>query len=264
MEFIVFLIITVINFILGVTILLKGIKNKVNISFFFVILSIIFWAISNYLGDYFAESVKNEFFSTLFTRLAYTAATLIAVLFLYFVLIFPREKIKTSKIKYFIIFLIAITVGIFTQTKLIISHVDIVDLKVNVITGQIYPIFTAYFLLFMGLAFIVLIKKYRKSSGIEKMQIQYLFLGTFLTTLFAAITNLIIPVLTKNFYFSRYGTSFTVILVAFTAYAIIKHRLMDIVVIIRKVTILGILLMIILGIFSMVAFGLPFVFADSL
>ena len=102
MEFIVFLIITVINFILGVTIILKGIKNKVNISFFFVILSIIFWAISNYLGDYFAESVKNEFFSTLFTRLAYTAATLIAVLFLYFVLIFPREKIKTSKIKYFL------------------------------------------------------------------------------------------------------------------------------------------------------------------
>ena len=56
----------------------------------------------------------------------------------------------------------------------------------------------------------------------------------------------------------------SLIWVAFTAYAIVKHRLLDIVVIIRKVTILGILLMIILGIFSMVAFGLPFVFADSL
>ena len=120
------------------------------------------------------------------------------------------------------------------------------------------------FFLLMGVAFIVLIKKYRKTIGIERMQIQYLFLGTFLTTLAGLITNLIFPYFSGNSSTSRFGPYFTVFLVAFTAYAIVKHRLLDIVVIIRKVTILGILLMIILGIFSMVAFGLPFVFADSL
>ena len=77
-------------------------------------------------------------------------------------------------------------------------------------------------------------------------------------------TNLIFPYFSGNSSTSRFGPYFTVFLVAFTAYAIVKHRLLDIVVIIRKVTILGILLMIILGVFSMVAFGLPFVFADSL
>src|SRR3989344_961830 len=248
-----------INLILAFFIL-RNKRSGINLLFAAVIFCIIIWTIANYGADV----VSDYTIALILTRATFFAASLIASLFLYFCILFPVPKNKQSIGVILSVFTPGILFAAISFTHYIVPSIVQTPNGVDVNFNSLFLPFALFFLLLMGAAFIVLIKKYRKSIGIERMQIQYLFLGTFLTTLAGLITNLIFPYFSGNSSTSRFGPYFTVFLVAFTTYAIIKHRLLDIVVIIRKVTILGILLMIILGIFSMVAFGLPFVFADSL
>ena len=248
-----------INLILAFFIL-RNKRSGINLLFAAVIFCIIIWTIANYGADV----VSDYTIALILTRATFFAASLIASLFLYFCILFPVPKKKRSIGVILSVFIPGILFAALSFTHYIVPNIVQTPNGVDVNFNSLFLPFTLFFLLLMGAAFIVLIKKYRKTVGIERMQIQYLFLGTFLTTLAGLITNLIFPYFSGNSSTSRFGPYFTVFLVAFTTYAIVKHRLLDIVVIIRKVTILGILLMIILGIFSMVAFGLPFVFADSL
>ena len=97
------------------------------------------------------------------------------------------------------------------------------------------------------------------------MQIRYVLSAIAISAIAGVVFNLVLPIIFSNARLTYIGPPISgLIFIAISTYAIIKHRLLDIVVIIRKVTILGILLMIVLGIFSLVAFGLPFVFAESL
>ena len=151
-----------------------------------------------------------------------------------------------------------------TSIKGIVIGVNISEYPVIVKHGWIYPFLGIYFVVYLAAIFYTLIKKRKVHSGIQKTQLNYFFVGTFLFLSVAIITNLIAPLVFNNDSLTRYGPASSIFLSSIISYAIFKHRLFDIAVIIRKVTILGILLMIILGVFSMVAFGLPFVFADSL
>ena len=85
----------------------------------------------------------------------------------------------------------------------------------------------------MGLLF--LIKTYRKAIGIERLQVKYCLLGMFFTSILGVTNNLFLPMagISK---FNWLGPSFTVIMVGFTAYSIVKHRLMDINIVLKKGT----------------------------
>jgi len=79
----------------------------------------------------------------------------------------------------------------------------------------------------MGASFYKLIKKQKTVRGIEKAQIKYIFYGTLGTLILGVLANLILPVLGYG-RASTLGPSFSLILIGFTTYAIIKHRFMDV------------------------------------
>ena len=56
----------------------------------------------------------------------------------------------------------------------------------------------------------------------------YLFIGALLTGIGASLNNLILPYLTGTAEYSKFGLYFTVFLVGFTTYAILKHRLLKV------------------------------------
>jgi hypothetical protein len=88
--------------------------------------------------------------------------------------------------------------------------------------------------MFGGLFF--LLKSYIASVGLERIQIIYCFLGIFLTFIPAITFNLIIPSFLGTSRFSHLGPSSTIILLSFFTYAILKHRLMDIHIVLKKGT----------------------------
>jgi two-component system nitrogen regulation sensor histidine kinase GlnL len=98
------------------------------------------------------------------------------------------------------------------------------------------PIFHAYtpviIICFLALQ-INLIRKMRRSTGIELRQIQHVLLGVFGMTLLATVTNVYAPAFGVTS-MEAYGPVFIVLLVASFSYAMVRYHLLDIWVIISR------------------------------
>ena len=104
----------------------------------------------------------------------------------------------------------------------------------NFIYGPAHRLFGIYFLLVFATGIYTLWKTSNQASGTTRVQLLYLLLGISLTGAGAITTNLIIPVVWKTSQYSLLGPYFSLLFFSFSAHAIIRHRLMDIRVFIRK------------------------------
>ena len=107
-------------------------------------------------------------------------------------------------------------------------------LRPNFIYGPLHSLFGTYFLLCFGFALYTLGRKIRAASGIKKLQLHYLLLGCVIGGAGAITTNLLIPLVWKTSQYSVLGPYFSLALAFSSAHAIIRYRLMDIRVVIRK------------------------------
>lgn len=100
--------------------------------------------------------------------------------------------------------------------------------------GPLYRPFAINFLLTWLLGVVVIVQKWRQARGVERTQLQYLALGTVVTTAGGIITNLILPLLTNRSTYAYLGPHFTLVWLAVVAHAIIRHRLMDLRLVIHR------------------------------
>ncbi|OGZ86530.1 MAG: hypothetical protein A2463_03495 [Candidatus Staskawiczbacteria bacterium RIFOXYC2_FULL_32_10] len=174
----------------------------------------------------------------LWCTILYVTPTLIASSFLYFTYIFPSQKEKYIWWRTILIF------GINLAIIVMVIWPGFIIKEVNIRSGQEKEIiFTTYYwfyflytLLFFSFGFLRLFIKYFRNKGIERSQIIYLATGYSLAANLAFATNLIMPWL-GSFFLNWLGQVLTCIMVAFTTYAILKYRLMDIRIVVRKVAV---------------------------
>ncbi len=107
----------------------------------------------------------------------------------------------------------------------------------QVVYGPLHKVFGLYIYSSLGYGLFILLQKLRRARGLIKLQLRYVFLGIFTFVLGATTTNLLIPLIFRTSYFSGYGPIFMMIMIATTAHAIIRHRLMDIKVVIQTGTV---------------------------
>jgi PAS domain S-box-containing protein len=105
--------------------------------------------------------------------------------------------------------------------------------KANFVYGPLHPLFGVYFLLSFVLALYTLWKTTTAASGLRKLQLRYLLLGILLGGSGAITTNLLIPLFAGTSRYSAIGPYFSLLVVSFSAHAIIRYRLMDIRVVLR-------------------------------
>src|SRR5215813_3269883 len=101
-------------------------------------------------------------------------------------------------------------------------------------TGPLYPAFGIFFVSCLSVSLIVLIKKWHAERGRARAQLQFVVTGTVLSEALGITTNLLLPALTERSTYTWLGPNFVVIHVAFIAHAIIRHRLLDLRVIVRR------------------------------
>ena len=104
----------------------------------------------------------------------------------------------------------------------------------NFVYGPIHKFFGVYFLGAFVFAIATLWRTIQISSGLKRLQLRYLLLGIALGGAGATTTNLIIPLIWKTSAYSVLGPYFTLLLVSFSAHAIIRHRLMNIHLVVRR------------------------------
>lgn len=214
----------VINFTLGFLILLKGPEKLLSRIFSVFAAGVGLWCLAAY---FFWVSPDALFFG----RLMFVGPIIMAPTFLEFSLIFSDGG-KTFNQKQFLLFCLpGIFFLVFSQTDFIVKQ--ILYPQREVIYGIGNFVFGCYFNVYFLIAFCILGASWKKAKGRRRSQLLYLFLGIFLSSIIGVTTNLILPLLGTSLY-NRIGPAGTVFFVGVVSYAILKHQLMDITVIIRK------------------------------
>ena len=203
--------------------------RRVSVSFSIFAWACAIWIYSILMIYLYRDSTWRLFW----VRMSFIGPSIIPAAFFYFSLIFPKEK---RFISWTATFLISILSSVFVSlsfTKLMVHSVRWDILSANY--GLAHKYFSIYFLVFMLGGIFFLIKSFKNSIGLERIQIKYCFLGIFLTFIPSISLNLILPSLGTSRY-SHLGPSSTLILISFFTYAILKHRLMDINIVLKKGT----------------------------
>jgi PAS domain S-box-containing protein len=255
-----FLFIPSINLILSLVVYLRNRRHLVNQLFAISVIWVTLWIISDNFLHLYAGTPAGSFWG----KTTFAMASLIPVSFLAFAKVFPSDQ-KLRRDSVLSTFGAA---GIFfflaSFTSLIVLDVKYSASELLLSYGTFYPAFALYFLLCFGTSFHVLWKKYETIRGIERLRMRYLFLGTLTSVVGGITTNLIVPLVFRTSRFSWFGPAFTVFAFAFIAHAIIRHRLMNIHLVIRRsivylfaVTIAGSIFISLLWLLTTSPFGRP-------
>jgi len=247
MDFYIFFLVVInfINFFLGFLVWQKDKKNIINKSFWIFICCVILWTISLYISDLPLQASHALFWN----KLTLTSGLLFASSFVYFCFVFVQKKrfiILKPPFSFITLSLLFFLISITLFTNLIVARIEFFEWGTNIIPGKLYFLVGGFYLLAAILGLGNLILKYKKSTGVEKNQIQYLFLGFLLASIGILTTNLIQPAITGTNPYAKYGPFFVTFFIFFTALAITRYHLFGIEVILTEVLVgvIGILLLI--------------------
>lgn len=212
---IILIIIAIVEFILGLYILIKHQSQKIPIYYSLFIFSVVIWVLSNGI---FVLTVSN-----FWGDLAFVGAILLVAFFLVFAWVFPYEdKIIGVKRKLFLILpVIFFIVTLYINGIFIKEYSDPFHGGSHDIHGPIYYFFVVYILTCFIWGISVLINKFKKSDGIHRWQLKYFLIGIILSCIFGVTFNLILPLFGVSSY-SSYGPASTIIWLGFTSYIILK------------------------------------------
>jgi signal transduction histidine kinase len=203
--------------------------RRVSTSFSILSLSLAGWAFSILMIFLFKEQQWRLFW----VRMSYATSSYIPSTFLYFSLIFPREKRIISPLKKFLMFFFSSIFAALSFTELMVRSARWETLTINY--GPAHRFFSIFLIIFVFAGIVSLVKSFRGSLGLERLQIKYCLLGMFVSSILAVFLNVILPLLGTS-RLSNLGPPSTLIMVSFITYSILKHRLMDINIVLKKGT----------------------------
>ncbi|OGY77819.1 MAG: hypothetical protein A2295_04445 [Candidatus Jacksonbacteria bacterium RIFOXYB2_FULL_44_15] len=216
-------------------------KKQVKISFWFVSVSVIWWSFSYFLW-LSSSDVNNAMF---WVRMLSIGSVLIPVSFLHWIYtLFEIQDKKILKLCYLFTFFILL----FSYSTFFIKGVrPIAGFDYWPIPGMVYNLylFVGYFGI-LGFGLFKLLQLYKKSSSVQRLQLKYLIAGVIVgcgggaTNFFLWYGVNVLPY--GNVLVSAYPILFT--------YAIVKHRLMNIRLVITRSFLFSILVLLVSGFFT--------------
>ena len=221
----------VINLALGGVVCIREPRKASHQAFAAYVLAMVLWSI----GVKMAYAQAGDPAGILWARLTFVAGSLIGHSFVIFCQVFPEHQRLHMQAGAQRVILYGALVTALTLTPLVLKDIGLSSSGgIQPHYGPFYPLFGLFMLLAFGHGLWTLTKKWRAARGRSRQQILYLWLGLCLTIGGGSTTNLLIPALTGSSRFSGYGPYFTLVFVGLTAHAIIRHRLMDIRLVIRQ------------------------------
>jgi PAS domain S-box-containing protein len=168
-------------------------------------------------------------------RLAFVAASFIGTSFVVFCQVFPdRKNPRPNRVSQLFILAGVLMAGI-SLTPMVLQDLEISGTAgIQRTYGLLHPMFGAFILASFSHGIWTLTRQWRIARGRSRLQIRYLTLGLGVFFGGALTTNLIVPALMRSSSIPLYGLYFTIPIVGLTAHAIIRHRLMDIRVVVRQ------------------------------
>ncbi len=244
------------NLLLFSLVLFRNKKALLNKLFAMLTSVVMIWSIAQYVSN-----IKSTEYIELFSnRLSFAAGLLLIAMVWVFSLFFPIKQ-RISKIQLYLAVIVLPTTALMTlfSSGVIVDSTYALEKEVtDVKTGQLYPVYLIVIIGFLIILIINIWKSYKqnKNNYIRSQQIMFVSTGIFLTFLWILITTALVPALTNDWTLSKVGPVGSLFLVGFTAYAVIKHKLFDIRLIVARS--LGYILTLgtLVGVYVLTIFGL--------
>ena len=229
---------------LGTFVYLRNPRSRLYQDCFFFSLFVCLWTLGFFL-TMFADIGHD--IALFCSRLSHAFGVIIPVVFLRFALsLIGREKEKTNLLKINYVITAILSVG-YLATPLFIDDVQPkLSFPHYPVAGPLYIVFIVYWLSLAGYAHYLLFLDYRQNQGHRRQQIKYFFLGQIIAwggafLLFPLIfgikidpaTYILLPIYS-----------------ILTTYAIVRHQLLDIEVVIRRTAVFAGLFAFVYGVFT--------------
>jgi len=167
-------------------------------------------------------------------RVLWATAALIPVTFVQFAVVFPRPPARRPWLTQATTFLGLFISGLSFSPWIVAGVRPEGDEYFQPVYGPAFPLLAVYATVCSTWALAHLAGKLRHATGFARAQLQYVFLGAGLMTAGIIPLGLIVPLLTGSSRLGVYGPYFTIIWVGFTAHTIVRHRLMDVRIVISR------------------------------
>jgi signal transduction histidine kinase len=252
LELIVLLLTVIANLILAIIVFVKDSQRVVNRSFAFFAMTLIGWAIANYL------SVHPILFGQLFwIRFDIFWAAIMTMALLLLANIFPSGIPYFKKINLSVV-LVGIVVGGLALSPWLFTHVDYSSGTAQPVPGPGIVPFALFVLSSLFLSVYILIRRFLAFKGKAKEYIRYAIAGMTVTFLLLVIFNFIFVLVFHNTAFIVFTPAFSLLFAASFAYGMVRARLFDIRFILARVVAYVLLLLVAGALYGFLGAGLSF------
>ena len=212
------------NLLLGYIVYKRNSKSITHKVFVFLTLDISLWAILNYLSLIAVDPSS---------IILWIRAVMVSVAIMFptiYVLsrVFPYKEAKLSILEIAAIIISTIFTSAISVTPLVFDHVQLLPTGTTPVPGVAIPLFGLHVVTYLLLTVITLFIKRKKAENVYKPQIKLMLIGLGLTFLLSFLTTFIFVVILHNSNFVIFGPVYTLFLIGCIAYAIARHKFLDI------------------------------------
>jgi signal transduction histidine kinase len=228
---------------LGFTVWYQNRKHPANLSLSIFALSSAFWCVCLYFYENPVIYTPRLWITLVFFFVFWMIGST-----LYFSFVFPNGNAKEANfptLLYSISSLPFLYILIFTNYW--VKDITVINGSTFTTTGSLYGYWGAFNALFGIWIVNNFIKRYKSSNPLNKLQLRYVFLGIGIMAIGTLGGDVIIPVVFHNTSFFWTSSFFIIPFIGLASYAIIKHRLFDIRLVIAR-SVSYSLLLVILGV----------------
>ena len=236
----------VISAFFGLFIYIKNREAKANKIFILFCFGVAAWSFP-YIFWPLAKTPENTLMAF---QLLHVGACYVSILYFHFVVEWLGMFEKMKKVVYFGYFIASFFVLIIPTSLFIYDMVPKFSMRYWAEPGILYHFYLVMFFSYFFYSSYLLIKSFIRATGVKRCQIKYILIGMVLAFL-GGSTNYF---LWYDINFPPYGNILASSFVIFTAYAIIKYRLMDIRLVIKRSFVFTFMIVITTAIFVIGAF----------
>ena len=229
-AFLVLALTTAAHVVLSIAVWRSHPSGPANRAFAYLALTLGAWALSNGLVNAYAATP----WGIVWARSAFFTASLLPLWCFRFVSVFPTSTPPVPRGLQWAMTTCAVGSCIASLTPLLAQGTSSVNRGLSVTYGHLYPAFGAYLVLSLAGSIALLSRKLRFLTGVERLQVQFVLLGIGVAAAGGSITNLVFPLVFRTSHLNIYGPIFGLVLVASIAHAIVRYRLLNIRLVVRR------------------------------
>lgn len=248
------LLVAAVNFAIGVYVLLENPSRNVHRAFFLFVCGITFWI----LGFVFLSLTTNFFFD----KLIHYGGLLVVFGFFLFAHVFPINNPLPNRFWYASLPFLLVACLVIPWNLIVREMIVYPDGRLEPINGPAHLFYIVGLGAYIAWSLLMLRHNYLRVSGRAKLQMKYLFLGMGIFIVAAFVFDALLPTLGISS-LNLLGPFFSLLFVGSTAYAIVRHELMDIRVVIQRSAIYSVLLLFVIGFYLGAVSALGYLFQKA-